>query len=79
MFVPLNHDGKKGWIFNLVCPGNAISVSHERLLLLTSAAVNSNLSFDEVCKDKHVLVAYNMYPEMKLNSEEVVLIPFRFV
>ena len=64
MFVPLNHDGKKGWIFNLVCPGNAMSVSHERLLLLKSAAVNSNLSFDEVCKDKHVLVAYNNEPEV---------------
>ena len=64
MFVPLNHDGTKGWIFNLVCPGNAMSVSHERLLLLKSAAVNSNLSFDDVCKDKHVLVAYNNEPEV---------------
>ncbi len=59
MFVPLFHDGVKGWIFNLVCPGNAMSVSHEGLLLLKSATVNRNLGFGEVCKEKHVYVAYN--------------------
>ena len=58
MFVPLTHGGDKGWIFNLVCPGNAMSVSFERLLLLKSATVNWNLGFDEVCKDKHVYAAY---------------------
>ena len=62
MFVPLTHDGVKGWIFNLVCPGNAMSVSHERLLLLKNATVNRNLGFDEVCKEKYVYVAYNNYP-----------------
>ena len=36
-----------------------MSVSHERLLLLKSGTVNRKLVFDEVCKDKHVLVAYN--------------------
>ena len=59
MFVPLNCDGAKGWIFNLVCPGNALSVTHEGLLLLKSATVNRNLGFGEVCKEKNVLLAYN--------------------
>ena len=59
MFVPLTHGGVKGWIFNLVCPGNAMSVSHERLLLLKNATVNRNLGFDDVCKEKQVYVAYN--------------------
>ena len=62
MFVPLNRDGAKGWIFNLVCPGNAMSVSHEGLLLLKRATVNRNLSFGEVCNEKHVDVAYNNDP-----------------
>ena len=43
----------------MVCPGNAISVFHEMLLLLKNATVNRNLGFDEVCKEKHVYVAYN--------------------
>ncbi len=63
MFVPLTHDGVKGWIFNLVCPGNAMSVSHERLLLLKDATVNRNLGFDNVCQEKHVYVAYNNEPD----------------
>ena len=58
MFVHLNYTGAKGWIFNLVCPGNAMSVSHKKLLLLKSAKVNRNSSFDEVCGEKHVLIAY---------------------
>ena len=36
-----------------------MSVSHERLLLLKNATVNWNLGFDDVCKEKHVFVAYN--------------------
>ncbi len=59
MFVPLTHDGVMGWIFYLVCPGNAMSVSHERLLLLRNATVNRNLGFDNVCKEKQVFIAYN--------------------
>ena len=43
----------------MVCPGNALSVSHEGLLLLKNATVNRNLGFDDVCREKHVLVAYN--------------------
>ena len=62
MFVPLNCDGAKGWIFNLVCPGNAMSVSHKGLLLLKSATVNRNLGFDDVCREKHVCIAYNNLP-----------------
>ena len=61
--VPLTHDGGRGWIFNLVCPGNAESESHEMLLLLKNATVNRNLSFDDVCKEKHVYVAYNNMPQ----------------
>ena len=57
--MPLKYEGAKGWIFNLVCPGNAMSVSYERLLLQKSATVNLNVGFGEVCKEKHVYVAYN--------------------
>ena len=62
MFVPLTHNGVKGWIFNLVCPGNAMSVYHVRLLLLKNATVNRNLGFDDVCVEKHVYIAYNNEP-----------------
>ena len=78
MFVPLDYVGAKGWIFNLVCPGNAMSVSHERLLLLKNAAVNRNISFDYVCKDKFVLVVYNNRPDTFEVSDitgEMVRIP----
>ena len=36
-----------------------MSVSHERLLLLKNATVSWNLGFNDVCKEKHVYVAYN--------------------
>ena len=49
-------------IFKLVCPGNALSVSHERLLLLKNATANWNLGFDDVCKEKHIIVAYTNEP-----------------
>ena len=39
-----------------------MSVSHENLLLLKNATVNWNLAFDNVCKEKHVMVAYNNDP-----------------
>ena len=55
----MSHDGVKGWVFKLVCPGNTMSVSHKRLLLLKNATVNRNLGFDDVCRDKNVVVAYN--------------------
>ena len=55
----MTHNGVNGWIFNLVCPGNAMSVTHEGLLLLKIAKVNRNLGFDDVCVEKHVYVAYN--------------------
>ena len=41
-----------------------MSVSHERLLLLKSATVNRNFSLDEVCKEKHVIIAYNNEPDV---------------
>ena len=58
VFVPLSHDGDKGWIFKLVCPGNAMSVSHERLLLLKNATKKGTLGFDDVCGEKRANVAY---------------------
>ena len=39
-----------------------MSVSHEMLLLLTNATVNRNLGFGDVCKEKHVIIAYNNCP-----------------
>ena len=77
MFVPLNRVGAKGWFFNLVCPGNAMSVFHEGLLLLKSSTVNSNLGFGEVCKEKHVLVAYknNAWLEVSNITGEIVRWP----
>ena len=36
-----------------------MSVSHERLLLLKNATVNSNLGFDDICVEKQVFAAYN--------------------
>ena len=58
VIVPLAHD----WFFKLVCPGNAMSVSFDRLLLLKNATVNGNLGFDDVCVEKHVYVAYRNAP-----------------
>ena len=82
MFVPLTHDGFKGWIFDLVCSGNAMSVSIERLLLLKSATVNWNLSFDDVCKEKQVNIAYNNDPpyfEIDKVTGEMVKYPTYFL
>ena len=36
-----------------------MSVYHEGLLLEKSATVNRDLGFNDICKEKHVLVAYN--------------------
>lgn len=62
MFVPLTHDGVKAWSFRFVCPGIAMSVSHDRLLLLKTATVNKNLKFDSVCQEKQVFIAYKNQP-----------------
>ena len=62
VIVPLSHDGVRGWIFDLVCPGYTNSISHKRLLLLKNATVKWNLGIDNVCKEKHVIVAYNNQP-----------------
>ena len=81
MFVLLNRGGAKGWFFDLVCPGNAMSVSHKRLLLLKSSAVNWNLSFGDVCTDKYVFVAYNNRPpttfEVSSVTGEMVRFPLK--
>ena len=39
-----------------------MSVSHEKLLLQKIGTVNTNLGFDEVCKEKIVYAAYNNDP-----------------
>ena len=62
MFVPLTHDGVKGFVFKFVCPGYSKSFLHESLLLLKNATVNRNLGFDDVCVQKQVSVAYNNDP-----------------
>ena len=41
-----------------------MSISHQRLLMLKNATVNRNLGFDEICKEKHVYVAYNNEPKL---------------
>ena len=62
VFVPLTTpDGVKAWFFELVCPGNAMSVYFQRLLLQKNATVNTNLGFDDVCKDKYVSVAFKQF------------------
>ena len=80
MFVPLTHDGEKGWFFKLVCPGNAFSVSHEKLLLQKIATVNTNSGFNEVCKEKIVYAAYNNeYPVFEVSNitGELVRYPYK--
>ena len=62
VIVPLTRDGVRGWIFVLVCPGNAMSVPHKKLLLPKIATVNSNLGFEDVCNEKYVIVAHNNEP-----------------
>ena len=64
VFLPLTHDGMKGWIFKMVCPGYAMSVTH-RMLLLKNETVNRNLGFDDVCREKYVYVAYNNEPGLQ--------------
>ena len=46
-----------------------MSVTHKGLLLLKSATVNRNLDFGEVCKEKHVYVAYrNEWGAFEVNN-----------
>ena len=61
VFAPLTRSGVNGWVFKLVCPGNAMSISHDRLLLLNNATVNNNFGFDHVCNEKHAYIAYNNF------------------
>ena len=55
----MTHDGKKGWFFNMICPGNSFSISKEMLFMQKNATVQRNLDFNDVCKEKYVSVAYN--------------------
>ena len=76
VFVPLTYDGAEGWIFDFVCPGYALSVSFERLLLLRNATVNWNLGIDMVCRDKYVEIAYNNYPKhFEINESSKKMVP----
>ena len=60
----------------MVCPGYALSVPHNRLLLLKNATVNWNLRFDDVCIKKHVYVAYTNYAiEISNTTGEMVKWP----
>ena len=63
MYLPTTHDGEQGWIFDLVCPGNVKSAYHKRLLLLKGETVNWNLGFEDICKERHVRIAYNNHPQ----------------
>ena len=58
VYVPVTQDGMKGWVFKLVCPGYAKSISHDRILMLKNATVNRNLGFDSVCNEQYVDIAY---------------------
>ena len=80
VFVPLTHDGEKGWVFKFVCPGNSMSIIHDRVLLLKNATVNRNLDFDSVCKEKQALIAVKNQPnvfEVSTNTRELVRYPLR--
>ena len=75
VIVPLSHIGLRGWIFDLVCPGNALSVTHEGLLLLKNATVNRDLDFDYVCKEKYVYVAFNQAEQFGMSGGDMVEYP----
>ena len=80
VFVPLTHDGVKGWVFKFVCPGFTMSVIHDRLLLLKNATVNKNLDFDSICKEKLAIIAIKNQPnvfEVSTNTRELVQYPLR--
>ena len=50
-----------------------MSVTFDRLLLLKNATVNRNLGFDDVCREKYVVVAYNNdWPIFYLYKGEMV-------
>ena len=78
--MPLTHDGVKGWVFQFVCPGIAMSIIHERLILLKNATVNRNLDFENICKEKHVVIAVKNQPfvfEVNSSTRELVKYPLR--
>ena len=57
-----------------------MSVSYERLLLLKNATVNRNLDFNDVCNERHVIVAYNNLPtvfEVSINRTREFLYLWR--
>ena len=62
IFVPVTYYDVKGWVFKMVCPGNTMSIYHKGLLLWKNARVNKNLGFDDICKEKIALAAYNNDP-----------------
>ena len=61
VFVPLTQSGLNGWIFKFVCPGNAMSVLHEGLLMLENGTVNNDLGLHDFCKGKLVKIVIHRY------------------
>ena len=43
-----------------MCPGNAKSLTHEKLLMLKNATVNQNMDFNELCQP-HVYIGLGLY------------------
>ena len=76
MFVPLTNDGIKAWSFDFVCPGFAMSVSHEGLLLFKDSTVKKSLDFDRVCKEKQAVYAVKSQPFVFEVSETGKLVEY---
>ena len=76
MFVPLTNDGIKAWSFDFVCPGFAMSVSHEGLLLFKNSTVKKSLDFDRVCKEKQAVYAVKSQPFVFEVSETGKLVEY---
>ena len=68
VFVPLSQGGLNRWIFKFVCPGNAMSILHEGLLMLENGTVNINFGVDDFCKGKHVKIVHRRYGYVKPDS-----------
>ena len=59
MFVPKTLEGENHFHYKFVCPGNAMSATHNRLFVRESRNMILNLNLDELCGETHAYVAYN--------------------
>ena len=59
MFVPKTFEGENHFHYKFVCPGNAMSATHNRLFVRESRNMILNLNLDELCGETHAYVAYN--------------------